>query len=125
MNLLNFLDGTIIRAIINGKTVDLEYHVEFPALYFQATSGITCDPHELQHVSDIAGVEWKVFYAPVLDGEDDHRTIVDNDGDKWDYCDKCESWWCWDNNDYCPHGVFEYTVSDIDTLFGIKARVNN
>ena len=76
MNLLDFPDGTIIRAIINGKTVDLEYHVEsgqFPARYFQATSGITCDPHELQHVSDIAGVEWKVFYVPVLDGEDDHR----------------------------------------------------
>ena len=36
MNLLDFPDGTIIRAIINGKTVDLEYHVEsgqFPALY--------------------------------------------------------------------------------------------
>ena len=129
MNLLNLPDGTIIRANINGNNVELEY-IAADVPHFLAANGIKCNPDELQNASNIVGVEWEIVSVSNLFSEFDYRSIVDGDGDKWDYCAECDSWWCWDSNESCPHGEMfpdylnaKFGVVDIASLFGIKARV--
>ena len=121
MNLLNLPDGTIIRANINGNNVELEY-IAADVPHFLAANGIKCNPDELQNASNIVGVEWEIVSVSNLFSEFDYRSIVDGDGDKWDYCAECDSWWCTVGRPLSGLNA-KFGVEDIASLFGIKARV--